>query len=78
MSKPDSDELKVFEYDKLYAVRHNDKILCQLINTTVEYYIAYPILWKSYCDCVKWVEDGCIGEVQEGHQNLRIKFTENI
>ena len=75
MPKPEASELKVFKYDGSWAVHHNGKVLCQLIKEW-DFKIAYPVLWKTYTACSEWVNNGCIADIQEGHQNLGIIFTD--
>ena len=73
--KPDTDELKVFKYEDGWAVHHNGKMLCHLIKEW-DFKIAYPVLWKTFSACEKWVNEGCIADIQEAHMNLSIVFTD--
>jgi len=86
--KPEVTELKIFKCNNGWAVRHGEKVLCQLIKTDsgidhepfpvkiITVKIAYPVVWKTYSACEEWISEGCIADIQEAHQNLAIRFTD--
>jgi hypothetical protein len=89
MSKPDPKDLTILLWsekwsneehrfiDQLWIVVHGEDVLCQGI-PRFPYMIYEPIKWHSYQECHKWVDSGCIGDIQEGLTNLNILFTNKI
>lgn len=56
----------------------NGKILCETSDTffsgRTKYVLHSPIEWKNHSDCTKWIESGCIGELQGSLSNLHVRF----
>jgi hypothetical protein len=60
----------------------NKKVLCESSDAHftggLRYILQFPIEWKKYEDCVKWIGEGTIGDLQESFQNLQIGFKKNF
>lgn len=71
--------------------RHKDELFITIFNTichpihgqlcqgfrTYEGTTFHPIVFKDKISANKWIEKGCIAELQEGLSNLKVGFTTN-
>lgn len=70
--KPDKDELRVGIGSIVYHREYG--VLCQGIKESGGM-AFHAIQFKDNAAAWRWIEDGCIAEVQEGTSNLAVSFS---
>jgi len=66
------DELKVSDFCAVYHPEHGVRCYGE---HSWDVAIFHPVLFKDKAAAYKWIESGCIAEIQESFHNLNVCFT---
>ena len=66
------EELKISDANTIYHPEHG--VLCY-VETGGDVYLYHPINFKTKALAAKWIENGCIAEIQEGLGTLKVGFS---